>query len=154
MSTLVNEVGATEAGFYTKRLRHLDAHFEQYVDDGRLPGFHLVVSRHGKVAHQHRYGMRDVEASLPIDADTIYRIYSMTKPVTSVALMMLVEEGSTAADRPGEQVHTIVWRSTRVAWWFGHQTTHRASRGANVGVAFAHAYCGSDVRILVSVAGG
>ena len=93
MSTLVNEVGATEAGFDTKRLRHLDAHFEQYVDDGRLPGFHLVVSRHGKVAHQHRYGMRDVEASLPIDADTIYRIYSMTKPVTSVALMMLVEEG-------------------------------------------------------------
>ena len=39
MSTLVNEVGATEAGFDTKRLRHLDAHFEQYVDDGRLPGF-------------------------------------------------------------------------------------------------------------------
>ena len=93
MSTLINEVGATEAGFDTKRLRHLDSHFEQYVDDGRLPGFHLVVSRHGKVAHQPRYGMRDVEASLPIDADTIYRIYSMTKPVTSVALMMLVEEG-------------------------------------------------------------
>ena len=93
MNTLVNEVGATEAGFDTKRLRHLDAHFEQYVDDGRLPGFHLVVSRRGKVAHQHRYGMRDVEAALPNDADTIYRIYSMTKPVTSVALMMLVEEG-------------------------------------------------------------
>ena len=90
---LHNEVSPAEAGFATGRLRNLDAHFERYVDDGRLPGFHLVVSRHGKIAHQHRYGMRDVEAGLPVDADTIWRIYSMTKPITSVALMMLVEEG-------------------------------------------------------------
>jgi len=93
VSTLQNEVSARDAGFDAARLRHLDQHFERYVDDGRLPGFHLVVARHGKVAHQHRYGMRDVEQSLPVDADTMYRIYSMTKPITSVALMMLVEEG-------------------------------------------------------------
>ena len=93
MSILINEVGAGDAGFDAARLQLLNAYFEQYVDDGRLPGFHLVVSRHGKVAHQHRYGMRDMEASLPVDADTIWRIYSMTKPITSVALMMLVEEG-------------------------------------------------------------
>jgi len=93
MSILINEVSAGDAGFDAARLQLLNAYFEQYVDDGRLPGFHLVVSRHGKVAHQHRYGMRDMEASLPVDADTIWRIYSMTKPITSVALMMLVEEG-------------------------------------------------------------
>ena len=93
MSILINEVSAGDAGFDAARLQLLNAYFEQYVDDGRLPGFHLVVSRHGKVAHQHRYGMRDIEASLPVDADTIWRIYSMTKPITSVALMMLVEEG-------------------------------------------------------------
>lgn len=93
MSSIVNEVGARDAGFDPQRLTHLNKYFEHYVDDGRLPGFHLVVSRHGKVAHQHRYGMRDMEASLPVDADTIWRIYSMTKPITSVALMMLVEEG-------------------------------------------------------------
>lgn len=93
MSTLQNEISVSDAGFDAARLRTLDTYFERYVDDGRLPGFHLVISRHGKVAHQHRYGMRDMESSLPIDADTIYRIYSMTKPITSVALMMLVEEG-------------------------------------------------------------
>ena len=55
MNTLVTEVGATEAGFNSKRLRHLDDHFEQYVDDGRLPGFHLVVSRHGIVDLYHLF---------------------------------------------------------------------------------------------------
>jgi len=93
VTTLQNEVSTSDAGFDGARLRHLDQHFERYVDDGRLPGFHLIVARHGKVAHQHRYGMRDVEQSLPVDADSMYRIYSMTKPITSVALMMLVEEG-------------------------------------------------------------
>ncbi len=74
MSVLHNEIGAADAGFDAKRLRILDEHLEKYVDDGRLPGFHVVVSRHGKVAHQRRYGMRDTEGSLPIEADTIYRI--------------------------------------------------------------------------------
>ena len=97
---LVNEVTPDAAGMDPKRLRTLDEHFERYVDDGRLPGFHLVVSRHGKVAHQHRYGMRDVEGSLPIEDDTMYRIYSMTKPITSVALMMLVEEGKLLLNDP------------------------------------------------------
>lgn len=97
---LVNEVTPDAAGMDPKRLRTLDEHFERYVDDGRLPGFHLVVSRHGKVAHQHRYGMRDVEGSLPIEGDTMYRIYSMTKPITSVALMMLVEEGKLLLNDP------------------------------------------------------
>lgn len=94
MSMLANETTPPEAGFDATRLKRLDSHFERYVDDGRLPGFHVVVSRHGKVVHQHRYGMRDMESSAPVDGDTIWRIYSMTKPITSVALMMLVEEGA------------------------------------------------------------
>lgn len=119
MSTLHNEVDAGAVGFDVARLRRLDAYFERYVDDGRLPGFHLVVSRHGKVAHQHRYGMRDVEASLPIAADTMYRIYSMTKPVTSVALMMLVEEGKLLLTDPVSAYipsfgKSRVWRSGSV----------------------------------------
>jgi CubicO group peptidase (beta-lactamase class C family) len=119
MSTLQNEVDPTDVGFDAARLRHLDAHYERYVDDGRLPGFHLVVSRHGKVVHQHRYGMRDVEASQPIAADTMYRIYSMTKPITSVALMMLVEEGRLLLTDPVSAyipsfAHSRVWRSGSV----------------------------------------
>ncbi|MEY3132746.1 MAG: hypothetical protein RLZ29_1083, partial [Actinomycetota bacterium] len=72
MSTLRDEVSASDAGFDATRLRLLDAHYERYVDEGKLPGFHLVVSRHGKVAHQHRYGMRDLESSLPVEPDTLY----------------------------------------------------------------------------------
>jgi len=119
MSILHNEVDAEAVGFDAVRLRNLDAYFERYVDDGRLPGFHLVVSRHGKVAHQHRYGMRDVEAAQPIAGDTIYRIYSMTKPVTSVALMMLVEEGRLLLTDPVSAYlpsfgKSRVWRSGSV----------------------------------------
>ncbi|NCX59930.1 MAG: class A beta-lactamase-related serine hydrolase, partial [Actinobacteria bacterium] len=100
MTTLNNEISPADAGIDPTRLARLNAHFERYVDDGRLPGFHFVVARHGKVAHQHRYGMRDLESALPVEADTIYRIYSMTKPITSIALMMLVEEGKLQLNDP------------------------------------------------------
>jgi CubicO group peptidase (beta-lactamase class C family) len=63
------------------------------VDDGLLPGWLLVLTRAGKVAHLATYGMRDVEAGAPVEVDTLFRIYSMTKPVTSVAAMICYEEG-------------------------------------------------------------
>lgn len=127
-NVLTNEVDAGAVGMDPKRLRLLDEHFEKYVDDGRLPGFHLVVSRHGKVAHQHRYGMRDVEASLPIEDDTMYRIYSMTKPITSVALMMLVEEGKLLLNDPVSNFipsfgSSRVWRSGSVVKPFTEPVT-------------------------------
>src|SRR5207247_2331758 len=65
-----------------------------YVDDGRLPGWLLVVSRGGRTVHLSTYGQRDKEASLPVELDTIFRFYSMTKPITSVAAMMLYEQGA------------------------------------------------------------
>ena len=83
-----------EVGFDARRLARIDAHFKRYVDDGRLAGWQVLVGRHGKVAHLSEYGLRDREASLPIERDTIFRIYSMTKPITSVAAMMLFEEGA------------------------------------------------------------
>jgi len=116
MTTLHNEVDARAAGFDAARLQHLNDYYERYVHDGKLPGFHLVVSRHGKVAHQHRFGMRDIEASLPVEADTLYRIYSMTKPITSVALMMLVEEGRLLLSDP-VSAYIPSFSSTRV--WRG-----------------------------------
>jgi CubicO group peptidase (beta-lactamase class C family) len=64
------------------------------VDDGRLPGWLVAVSRGGRLAHVSCYGSRDIEAGLPVEPDTLWRIYSMTKPVTSVAAMMLYEEGA------------------------------------------------------------
>jgi CubicO group peptidase (beta-lactamase class C family) len=93
MSELKAEVDPAEVGFDPERLRRLDRHFARYVDDGRLPGWLITVSRHGHLAHVSCYGSRDREAGLPVEAGTLWRIYSMTKPVTSVAAMMLAEEG-------------------------------------------------------------
>ena len=94
MAGLKIEVEADEVGFDAGRLARLDNHFRAYVDDGRLPGWLLLVSRGGKVAHLAMYGQRDKEAGLPVELDTLWRIYSMTKPITSVAAMMLYEEGA------------------------------------------------------------
>jgi CubicO group peptidase (beta-lactamase class C family) len=93
MSELKVEVDPAEAGFATDRLRRIDEHYTRYVDNGRLAGWLLTVSRHGKLVHVARYGQRDREAGLPVEPDTLWRIYSMTKPITSVAAMMLYEEG-------------------------------------------------------------
>ena len=68
--------------------------------DGRLPGWLLTVRRHGRLAHVARAGSRDLEAGLPVTDDTLWRIYSMTKPVTSVAAMILYEEGRLALTDP------------------------------------------------------
>jgi CubicO group peptidase (beta-lactamase class C family) len=82
-----------QVGLDPKQLARLDAHFAEYVDDGRLAGWQLVVARHGEVAHASTYGMRDLDSRSPVEPDTLWRIYSMTKPITSVAAMMLWEEG-------------------------------------------------------------
>ena len=93
MSELKTEVDAAEVGLDPGRLERIDRHFARYVDDGRLPGWLLTVSRHGRLAHVSCRGSRDIEAGLPVETDTQWRLYSMTKPITSVAAMMLYEEG-------------------------------------------------------------
>ena len=86
-------VDAKEVGLDATRLKNIDKHFNRYVDEGRLAGYAVAVARHGEVAHFSMYGHKDSETGTPITNDTMYRIYSMTKPITSVALMMLVEQG-------------------------------------------------------------
>jgi CubicO group peptidase (beta-lactamase class C family) len=93
MSELKVEADPAEVGLDPDRLQRIDRHFARYVDDGRLPGWLITVSRHGRLAHASWRGSRDLEAGLPVEPDTLWRIYSMTKPVTSVAAMMLYEEG-------------------------------------------------------------
>ena len=100
MNELTVEVDAAEVGLDSERLKRLDAHFAGYVADGRLPGWLLTVRRHGRLAHVARCGSRDVEAGLPVTDDTVWRIYSMTKPITSVAAMLLYEEGAVALTDP------------------------------------------------------
>jgi CubicO group peptidase (beta-lactamase class C family) len=94
MADLKVEVDAAEAGFDAGRLARIDRHFAAFVEDGRLPGWLVLVSRSGRVVHLGVHGSRDVEAGLPVELNTLWRAYSMTKPVTSVAAMMLYEEGA------------------------------------------------------------
>ena len=88
-------------GFDPERLARIDRFLaERYVEPGLLPGALLVVARRGEVVHRSVLGHASLERDQPLAEDTIFRIYSMTKPVTSIALMMLVEEGRIALDDP------------------------------------------------------
>ena len=90
-----------QAGMSKAALDRLENHLKQrYVDAGRFPGTQLLIYRRGKVVHSTVQGFTDLERKAPVKDDTIFRIYSMTKPLTSVAFMMLVEEGRVALDEP------------------------------------------------------
>ena len=80
-------------GVSAERLERIRPVLQNYVDKGNLPGFLTVVARRGKIVHFETIGMQDVENNKPVESDTIFRIYSMSKPITSVAVMMLYEEG-------------------------------------------------------------
>ncbi len=91
---------AAAAGFSTERLGRLDRWMRAQVEGGRLAGLNLTVWRRGAVAFQGAHGLADIAKGTPFTADTIVRIYSMTKPLTSVAIMMLYEEGRFQLDDP------------------------------------------------------
>ncbi len=89
----MNTVSPESVGLSSARLKRVDQVMQKYVDQGKLPGVLSLVARRGQVAHLSKAGWMDVEAQKPIAFDTLFRIYSMTKPLTSVAVMMLYEEG-------------------------------------------------------------
>jgi CubicO group peptidase (beta-lactamase class C family) len=91
---------AKAAGFDTERLLAIDALLKAAVTNRQIAGGSALVARRGKVVHLAMAGMQDAEAGTPVREATIYRIASMTKPITSVAAMMLVEEGKVALDDP------------------------------------------------------
>ncbi|WP_433276079.1 serine hydrolase domain-containing protein [Pseudonocardia xinjiangensis] len=94
MAQLKVDAEPDEVGIDGARLSRIDAHFKRYVDDGRLAGWTIALARRGKVAHLSHYGLADLETRRPVADDTIWRIYSMTKPITSVAALMLLERGA------------------------------------------------------------
>ncbi|MDA0348941.1 MAG: serine hydrolase, partial [Verrucomicrobia bacterium] len=87
-------------GMSTERLERIDENLNKLVDSGELPGAVSLVARHGKIVHYENYGLRDLESGNPMEKDTLVRIYSMTKPVVSSALMMLHEEGKFQLNEP------------------------------------------------------
>ena len=89
-----------QVGLSSPRLARIEGWAQRLVDDGKLPGVLTLVARRGRVAHLHVCGKADVERATPLAADTIFRFYSMTKPLTTTAMMMLYEEGRFQLDDP------------------------------------------------------
>lgn len=81
----------TVSGFSSDRLERLDQGIQRYIDDGLFAGIVTLVARKGQVVHHKGFGFQDLATKKGIELDTIFRIYSMTKPITAVALMMLYE---------------------------------------------------------------
>lgn len=98
-------VDPAEAGMNAEKLKRIPAYFDGYIEQKRLPCTAVLVARGGQVAHLSFQGATEMGGSTPIGEDTIYRIYSMTKPVTSVAAMMLFEEGLLRLDH---EVHRYI----------------------------------------------
>lgn len=89
-----------EAGLSSDGLASLKAHIDGYVNSGRLVGATTLVARDGKIAHFETYGQINKEAGTEMSEDAVFRIYSMTKPITGIALMMLYEQGKFDLDDP------------------------------------------------------
>jgi CubicO group peptidase (beta-lactamase class C family) len=88
------------AHFNPQKLERIGEYFRDEIATGKIPGAILLIQQHGQPVYFENFGVRDVDTKLPMTADTIFRLYSMSKPITSVAAMMLVEDGKLALDDP------------------------------------------------------
>src|SRR5438874_10970009 len=103
-----------EAGALSgKNLEYLDEHLQRYIDAGKLAGTLTAIYRKGHLAHWSVQGLADRERGTPLRDDTIFRIYSMTKPIVSVALMQLYERGLMQIDDPVER-YIPIWKNLGV----------------------------------------
>ena len=108
------DVDPKAAGFDQARLARIDGHLrEQYVDKGKIAGCQVLVARHGHIAHRSSLGLMDIERQRAVADDAIWRWYSMTKPVTGVALLSLYEQ---AKFRLTDPIHRFLpeWRDVQV----------------------------------------
>lgn len=127
-------------GLSADRLKRIDQHFQEiYIDTGKLPGVLTLVARRGEIAHFSALGKMDIENDKPTTEDTIFRIYSMTKAITSVALIMLYEEGKFQLGDPVHQ-HLPEWEKTEV--WesgeFGNFKTRPQDRPMTIRDLLSH----------------
>src|SRR4051812_15468915 len=93
-----------DVGLCSERLGRIERHWqERYIAPGKIAGAVTLVARRGQVVYLSALGLRDRERNQAMTADTVFRIYSMTKPITSIALMMLVEEARCTLTDPVER---------------------------------------------------
>jgi CubicO group peptidase (beta-lactamase class C family) len=91
---------AAPSSFAPDKLDRVGDYIRNEIATGKIPGAILLIQQHGKPVYFENFGVRDVATALPMTADTIFRIYSMSKPIASVAAMMLVEDGKLSLDDP------------------------------------------------------
>ena len=92
---------AESVGMSSHRLDRLSTGMRALADQGQISGVVTIVAKDGKVVHFEAAGKRDVQSGAPMRKDSIFRIYSMSKPITGVAMMMLMEEGKWQLERSG-----------------------------------------------------
>src|SRR5580698_10269753 len=86
--------------FWRIKLERTGDYIRNEIATGKIPGAILLIQQHGKPVYFESFGVRDIATKLPMTPDTIFRLYSMSKPITSVAAMMLVEDGKLALSDP------------------------------------------------------
>ncbi|HXH20737.1 MAG TPA: serine hydrolase domain-containing protein [Dehalococcoidia bacterium] len=107
------EAEPEEVGLSSTKLNNVTRLVHGYINDGKIPGAISMIARRGKVVHFETYGKMDEEAGKPMTADTIFRIYSMTKPIASLGLMLLYEEGRFQLDDPAYK-YIPEWKNQKV----------------------------------------
>lgn len=128
-------------GIHARRLSAIDEAMQSYVDQGKLAGISTLIAHHGQIIHRGCYGMLDVAAQKPLQEDSLFRIYSLTKPILAAGVLILLDDGLVALDQPistwiPEFRHARVWRgigaamddtvplTTEITVW--HLLTHTA----------------------------
>jgi len=114
LSFSCNTPSTTVAGLSVDTLNQADALMQTYVDEGKLPCVSVLIIKDGQTAHQNTFGLANLEENRVMEEDAIFRIYSMSKPITAAALMMLYDEGKFQLDDPvknyiPEFADTKVW---------------------------------------------
>ena len=133
------QVDPTAAGLCPAKLSKLDHHLiSRYIEPQKIPGYSLRVVRKGTVAAASSIGLMDIERNKPMREDTIFRIYSMSKPITSIALMMLFEEGRFQLTDP---VYKFIpsWRKHRV--WVEGEGVSMVTRPPSTPMTVQHLLC-------------
>ncbi|MDB5470093.1 MAG: beta-lactamase [Caulobacter sp.] len=100
MSRTLDPATPADVGLIPEGLARIDGHIQGLIDQGVLAGAVTLVARHGKLAHLNAMGLKDIASGEPLTTDTLFRIYSMTKPVTGLAMAMLHDEGLWDLDDP------------------------------------------------------
>ena len=132
-------ISAEVAGFSTEKLAKLETHLEsRYLKPGKIAGCRVEVVRRGQTAYSATMGLMDIERNKAMRDDTIFRIYSMSKPVTSIALMLLMEEGRFQLTDP---VYKFIpsWRKHRV--WVEGEGEAMVTRAPTVPMTVQHLLC-------------